>query len=82
MNLLNIYVPRNWDPTKPWLTEPGGRIGSAALRAALLNDIDVQLAFALGAICNSLPPAQAAQLSAFCAALKAPAGTSAHCSWT
>jgi phospholipid/cholesterol/gamma-HCH transport system substrate-binding protein len=74
VNLLNIYVPRNWDPTKPWLTEPGGRTGSAALRAALLNDLDVQLAHTLGAVCASLPPAQAAQLSAFCGALEGAGG--------
>jgi len=74
VNLLNIYVPRNWDPTKPWLSEPGGRVGSAALRAALLNDLDVQLGHTLGALCVSLPPAQAAQLSAFCGALEGAGG--------
>lgn len=74
VNLLNIYVPRNWDPTKPWLTPPAGRVGSAALRAALLNDLDVQLGFTLGAVCNSLPPAQAAQLGAFCTALQGAGG--------
>jgi phospholipid/cholesterol/gamma-HCH transport system substrate-binding protein len=74
VNLLNIYVPRNWDPTKPELSTPGGRTGSAALRAALLNDLDVQLAHTLGALCVSLPAAQAAQLSAFCGALEGAGG--------
>jgi phospholipid/cholesterol/gamma-HCH transport system substrate-binding protein len=74
VNLLNIYVPRNWDPTKPWLSTPAGRTGSAALRAALLNDLDVQLGFTLGALCTSLPPAQAAQLGAFCTALQGAGG--------
>jgi phospholipid/cholesterol/gamma-HCH transport system substrate-binding protein len=74
VNLLNIYVPRNWDPTKPWLTPPSGRAGSAALRAALLNDLDVQLGFTLGGLCKSLPPAQAAQIGVFCTALQGAGG--------
>ncbi len=66
VNLLNIYEPRNWDPTRPDLTPPAGRTGSASLRAALFNDLDVQLAHSLGALCTSLPPAQAAQLAGLC----------------
>lgn len=65
-NLLNIYEPRNWDPTHPELTPPEARTGSAALRGALLNDLDLQLAFALRGLCASLPAAQAAQLAGLC----------------
>lgn len=68
-NLLNIYEPRNWDPTHPELTPPSGRTGSASLRAALLNDVDVQLAFALRGLCASLPADQAAPLAGLCQSL-------------
>jgi phospholipid/cholesterol/gamma-HCH transport system substrate-binding protein len=73
-NLLNIYEPRNWDPAHPELTPPAGRVGSASLRAALFNDLDVQLAHSLGALCVSLPAAQAAQLAGLCQTLTAAGG--------
>lgn len=72
--LFNIYVPRNWDPLNPEGSVPEGRTGSLALRAALLNDLGVQLSFTLQTVCTSLPPAQAAQLAAFCTALERAGG--------
>jgi len=74
-DLLNIYVPRNWDPSRPWLTPPSGRTGSAALRGALLQDLDSQLAFTMGAVCASLPAEQRAQLDSFCTALEGAGGS-------
>jgi hypothetical protein len=68
-NLANIYIPTNWDPAKPWLSTVSGRTGSANLRGALGDDLDTQLGFALGSVCAGLPPAQQAQLAAFCTAL-------------
>ncbi len=73
-NLLNIYEPRNWDPAHPELTPPDGRTGSASLRAALLNDLDVQLAHSLGVLCVSVPPDAAAQLAGLCQTLAATGG--------
>lgn len=74
-NLNNIYAPRNWDPSQPWLTPVTGRTGSQALRAPLLDDLDVQLGHTLGAVCAQLPPAQAAQLASFCTALQQAGGS-------
>lgn len=70
----NIYVPKNWDPSKPWETPVGGRTGSLALRAPLLQDLDVQLGFALDAMCAQMPPDQAARLGGLCEALRAVGG--------
>lgn len=74
-DLLNIYVPRNWDPSRPWLTPPAGRTGSAALRGPFLQELDAQLAFALGGVCASLPADQRAQLDAFCTTLEGVGGS-------
>lgn len=74
-DLNNIYAPRNWDPSRPWLTPVTGRTGSQALRAPLFDDLDVQLGFTLGAVCKQLPPAQAAQLASFCDALQQAGGS-------
>lgn len=74
-DLLNIYVPRNWDPSRPWLTPPSGRTGSAALRGALLQDLDAQLAFTLGGVCAALSPEQRARLDSFCTALESSGGS-------
>jgi len=74
-SLLNIYVPKNWDPSKPWLTPVGGRTGSQALRGALTDDLDLQLGFTLSALCDKLPPAQAAQLASFCTTLQQVGGS-------
>lgn len=68
-SLANIYVPTNWDPAKPWLSTVAGRTGSADLRAATLQDLDTSLGFTLGAVCAGLPPAQRAQIAAFCTTL-------------
>ncbi|WP_183406974.1 MCE family protein [Nocardioides marmorisolisilvae] len=68
-SLANIYVPTNWDPAKPWLSTIAGRTGSANLRGALTDDLDTQLGFTLGAVCAALPPAQRAQIAAFCSTL-------------
>jgi phospholipid/cholesterol/gamma-HCH transport system substrate-binding protein len=68
-NLSNIYIPKNWDPSKPWESVIAGRTGSANLRAALLDDLDTQLGFTLSAVCAQLPAAQQAQLAAFCGTL-------------
>lgn len=74
VGLMNIYVPRNWDPENPEGTVIAGRTGSQALRAAFLNDLTVQLGFTLSAVCDSLPPEQAAQIGAFCSALREAGG--------
>ena len=68
-NLANIYVPTNWDPAKPWLSTVPGRTGSANLRGAMIDDLDTQLGFTLGALCAAMPPAQRAQIAAFCSTL-------------
>lgn len=73
-NLAEIYLPKNWDPSKPWESVIAGRTGSANLRAALLDDLDTQLGFTLSAVCAQLPPAQQAQLAAFCGTLASVGG--------
>lgn len=73
--LANIYIPKNWDPSKPWLTPVGGRAGNANLRAALFSDLDTQLGFTFGAICAQLPAEQKVQLAAFCSALAEAGGS-------
>ena len=73
-NLANIYLPKNWDPSKPWLTPVGGRTGSANLRAALFSDLDTQLGYTLGGLCAVLPAAQQQQLSSFCSTLTSVGG--------
>lgn len=73
--LANIYIPTNWDPSKPWLTPVEGRTGNANLRAALLADLDTQLGFTFSALCAQLPAAQQAELAAFCSALAQAGGS-------
>jgi phospholipid/cholesterol/gamma-HCH transport system substrate-binding protein len=73
-SLANIYVPTNWDLAKPWTSVVAGRTGSADLRGNLFDDLDSQLGFTLGAVCAQLPPAQQAQLSAFCSTLTSVGG--------
>jgi phospholipid/cholesterol/gamma-HCH transport system substrate-binding protein len=68
-SLANIYIPTNWDLSKPWLSNFAGRTGSANLRGALGDDLDTQLGFTLGAVCAALPAAQRAQIGAFCSTL-------------
>lgn len=75
-SLANIYIPKNWDPAKPWLTPNiNGRAGSANLRGALFSDLDTTLGFTLTAVCAGLPAAQQAQLAAFCGTLAATGGS-------
>lgn len=74
-NLANIYIPKNWDPSKPWLTNLDARAGSANLRGALFDDLDTQLGFTLGAVCAALPAAQQLQLAAFCSTLTSTGGS-------
>jgi phospholipid/cholesterol/gamma-HCH transport system substrate-binding protein len=73
-SLANIYIPTNWDPSKPWLSSVAGRTGSADLRGALAGDLDTQLGFTLQALCAGLPAAQQAQLAAFCTTLTSVGG--------
>lgn len=73
--LANIYIPKNWDPSKPWLTPVAGRAGNANLRAALFQDLDTQLGFTFSAFCAQLPPAEASQLAPFCTALAQAGGS-------
>lgn len=73
--LANIYIPKNWDPSKPWLTPVSGRAGNANLRAALFQDLDTQLGFTFSALCAQLPPAEQAQLAPFCTALAQAGGS-------
>ncbi len=70
----NIYVPKNWDPSKPWETPVEGRAGSLALHAPLLQDLDVQLGYTLNAVCASMPADQQEQLGGLCAALQQAGG--------
>ncbi len=65
----NIYVPKNWDPSKPWETPVAGRTGSLALHAPLFQDLEMQLGYALNAMCSALTPDQQEQLGGICAAL-------------
>lgn len=74
-NLENIYIPKNWDPSKPWETPVAARAGNANLRAALFQDLDTQLGFTLQAVCANLPAAQQAQLAAFCSTLSTLGGS-------
>lgn len=74
-SLANIYIPKSWDPSKPWLTPLGARAGSANLRGATLDDLDTQLGFTLSALCAALPAPQQAQLSAFCSTLSSVGGS-------
>ncbi len=67
--LANIYIPKNWDPSKPWLTPVAGRAGNANLRAAVFQDLDTQLGFTFSAVCAGLPPEQQVELAPFCSAL-------------
>lgn len=73
-SLANIYIPTNWDPSKPWLSTIAGRTGSADLRGALGDDLDTQLGFTLEALCAALPAAQQVQLTAFCSTLTSVGG--------
>lgn len=68
-SLVNIYVPKNWDPSRPDLTPVDGRTGNQALRAPLFDDLDAQLTFTLGAMCAQVPADQRAQIAALCDAL-------------
>ena len=69
VGLMNIYEPRNWDQRKPGQSKVFGRTGAQALRAATLNDLETQLSYSLGALCESLPPGEREQIGAFCDAL-------------
>ncbi|WP_246383335.1 MCE family protein [Nocardioides stalactiti] len=69
VNLLNTYVPRNWDPTNRGNTTVDGRTGSQNLHAALFEDLNTQLSYAFGAFCSALPPEAGTQLAPFCTAL-------------
>jgi len=73
-SLANIYIPTNWDILHPENSVVAGRTGSAALRSTLFADLDTQLGFTLSAVCAQLPPAQQAQLAAFCSTLAATGG--------
>jgi phospholipid/cholesterol/gamma-HCH transport system substrate-binding protein len=74
-NLAGIYIPTNWDPTKPWLSKLGGRTGSANLRAAFLQDLDTQLGFTLGGVCSALPAEQQLRIANFCSTLSGAGGS-------
>lgn len=74
-NLANIYIPKNWDLSKPWEVPIAAKAGSANLRAAFLVDLDTQLGFTLGAVCAALPAAQQLQLAAFCTTLTSTGGS-------
>lgn len=69
VNLLNTYVPGNWDPTDRTGSIIEGRTGSQNLHAALFEDLDTQLSYTFGALCASLPEDAGAQLAPFCTAL-------------
>lgn len=66
VNLIHTFVGTNWDPTRPGRFDPDGRTGSQALHAALLNELDTQLAHTFTAVCGAFTPEQKQQLAAFC----------------
>lgn len=74
LNLMNIYIPRNWDMNNRGASNPNGRVGSRGLHGPLTSDLDTQLSYTLGIICASLPVAQAEQLSAVCSAVQQAGG--------
>jgi len=73
-NLMNIYVPRNWDPEDPGTSTINGRTGSQNLHAQLFEDLGVQLSYAVSAVCNQLPADAAAQMAPLCTALQVAGG--------
>jgi phospholipid/cholesterol/gamma-HCH transport system substrate-binding protein len=73
-NLMNIYVPRNWDPTDPAASTINGRTGSQNLHAKLFEDLSTQLGYAMTAACDQMPPDAAAQMAPLCNALTAAGG--------
>ncbi|MCZ4500298.1 MAG: transporter substrate-binding protein [Marmoricola sp.] len=74
-SLMNIYVGKNWDPTRPDLTPVDGRTGGQALRAPLFEDLDIQLSSVLSGVCEKVNPTQQVQISAFCTALSGAGGS-------
>lgn len=74
-HLINLYVPRNWDPSRPGDVPVDGRTGSGALRDDVFDGLEVQLSFLLLAVCDQLPPAQRVQLQPFCGALQNAGGS-------
>ncbi|MEV5003787.1 MCE family protein [Nocardioides sp. LML1-1-1.1] len=74
-NLAEVYVPTNWDPSRPWESVLEGRTGSLVLRPALLQDLDTQLGFTLGAVCAQLPGQARAGLDPLCSALTGVGGS-------
>ncbi|MFL6089092.1 MAG: MCE family protein [Aeromicrobium sp.] len=73
-NLMNIYVPRNWDPNNPAASTINGRTGSQNLHAKIFEDLSTQLGYAMTAACDSMTPEAAAQMAPLCTALKAAGG--------
>ena len=70
VNLMNTYIATNWDPERPNDFPVEGRTGTQALRADVLDDLDITLSYALRGVCGRLTPAQKAQLLAVCTALE------------
>ncbi|WP_199431181.1 MCE family protein [Qaidamihabitans albus] len=73
-NMMNIYVPENWDLSDPGAVPPQNRAGSLALRAPLFNDLTVQLGHTMTAICGSLPHEAQKQVAALCSSLQRAGG--------
>lgn len=73
-SLLNSGEPTNFDPTDLTGSIAAGRTGSATLRGALFDELDNQLAYALGGVCASLPAGSAPRVAPLCNLLQA-AGT-------
>ncbi|HET7734532.1 MAG TPA: MCE family protein [Nocardioidaceae bacterium] len=74
-HLVNLYAPRNWDPSRPGDVPVDGRTGSGALRDDVFDGLEVQLSFLLSAVCDQLPPAERRQLQPFCGALQEAGGS-------
>lgn len=73
-NLMNIYVPRNWDPENPGDSNINGRTGSQNLNAQLFEDLGIQLSYVVSTVCNQLPDNAAATMAPLCSALQAAGG--------
>jgi phospholipid/cholesterol/gamma-HCH transport system substrate-binding protein len=74
-SMMNIHLPKNWDPRHPERTPVAGRQSVQMLRGALFDDLDIQLGYTLSAVCAQLPPDQRLQLAGFCDALEAAGGS-------
>lgn len=68
-NVINLYIPTNWDVTRPDLTPVDARTGSVALRWALFEGLGTQVGHTILGLCKALPPLSRRRIGALCDAL-------------